>query len=81
MFFSTDATVHIGTVNIPSPWTKPTSHDELLQEYSGWGEDANVILKEMKDPSKWYLHFLHPPLSSYVRQRVVLVGDAVSPES
>ncbi|KNZ81830.1 Salicylate hydroxylase [Termitomyces sp. J132] len=43
---------------------------------AAWGEDASLILKEMKNPSKWYLHFLHPPLSSYIRQRVVLVGDA-----
>ncbi|KAG6878178.1 hypothetical protein C0993_011251 [Termitomyces sp. T159_Od127] len=76
VFFSTDATVPIGTVNVPPPWVKPSSHDELLHEYSGWGGDANVILREMRDPSKWYLHFLHPPLPSYVRQRVVLVGDA-----
>ncbi|KAG6873833.1 hypothetical protein C0995_010445 [Termitomyces sp. Mi166 len=77
VFFSTDATVPIGTVNVPLPWAKPTSQDELLHEYSGLGEDANIILKEMRNPSKWYLHFLHPPLSSYVRQRVVLVGDAL----
>ncbi|KAG6873982.1 hypothetical protein C0995_007938 [Termitomyces sp. Mi166 len=74
--FSTDYTVPIGSVNVPLPWAKPASQDELLREYSGWGEDANVILKEMKNPSKWYIHFLYPPLSSYIRQRIVLVGDA-----
>ncbi|KAH0591172.1 hypothetical protein H2248_001268 [Termitomyces sp. 'cryptogamus'] len=76
VLFSTDSAVPIGAVNIPLPWVKPTSQDELQRDYSGWGEDANIIIKEMKNPSKWYLHFLHPPLSSYVRQRVVLVGDA-----
>ncbi|KNZ77713.1 Salicylate hydroxylase [Termitomyces sp. J132] len=75
--FSTDYTVPIGSVNVALPWAKPVSQDELLREYSGWGEDVNIILKEMKDPSKWCIHFLYPPLSSFVRQRVVLVGDAV----
>ncbi|KNZ81828.1 Salicylate hydroxylase [Termitomyces sp. J132] len=66
------------SIDVPLPWAKLVSQDELLHEFSqaGWGEDANLILKEMKNPSKWYLHFLHPPLSSYVRQRVVLLGDA-----
>ncbi|KAG6900611.1 hypothetical protein C0993_007834 [Termitomyces sp. T159_Od127] len=76
--FSTNPTVPIGSVDVPLPWAKPVSQDELLREFSQaeWGEDANTILKEMKNPSKWYLHFLHPPLSTYTRQRVVLVGDA-----
>ncbi|KAH0585230.1 hypothetical protein H2248_008476 [Termitomyces sp. 'cryptogamus'] len=78
VFFTTDATIPLGSVDVPLPWAKLVSQDELLHEFSqaGWGEDANLILKEMKNPSKWYLHFLHPPLSSYVRQRVVLLGDA-----
>ncbi|KAG6862527.1 hypothetical protein C0995_000075 [Termitomyces sp. Mi166 len=76
--FSTNSTVPIGSENVPLPWAKPASQEELLHEFSqaGWGKDANIILKEMKNPSKWYLHFLYPPLSSYVRERVVLVGDA-----
>ncbi|KAG6885495.1 hypothetical protein C0993_001102 [Termitomyces sp. T159_Od127] len=75
--FSTDYTIPVGSVNVPLPWAKPACHDELLHEYSGWGEDANIILKEMDNPSKWYIHFLYPPLSSYYRQRIVLVGDAI----
>ncbi|KAG6878845.1 hypothetical protein C0992_007240 [Termitomyces sp. T32_za158] len=74
--FSTDYTVPVGSMNIPLPWAKPACQDELLQEYSGWGEDAKVILKGMENPSKWHLHFLDPPLSSYYKQRIVLVGDA-----
>ncbi|KAG5342255.1 hypothetical protein C0989_004099 [Termitomyces sp. Mn162] len=78
VFFSTDSSVPMGSVDVPLPWAKPASQDELLHEFSeaGWGEDTKLILKEMKDPSKWYLHLLHPSLTSYVRQRVVLVGDA-----
>ncbi|KAG6900612.1 hypothetical protein C0993_007835 [Termitomyces sp. T159_Od127] len=76
--FSTDSTIPIGSVNVPLPWAKPASQDELFNEFSqaDWGEDSGTILKEMKNPSKWYLHFLSPPLSTYTRQRVVLVGDA-----
>jgi salicylate hydroxylase len=52
---------------------------ELLDEFSGWGEDTMIILKHLQKPSKWYIHCLNPPLRSYVRERVVLIGDAVSP--
>jgi salicylate hydroxylase len=78
VFFSTDSKVPIGSVHSPSPWVQAASEEELLGEYSGWGNDVITMLKQIKNPSKWYIHFLNPPLPSYVRQRVVLVGDAVS---
>ncbi|KAG5342256.1 hypothetical protein C0989_004100 [Termitomyces sp. Mn162] len=54
VFFTTDATIPLGSVDVPLPWAKLVSQDELLHEFSqaGWGEDANLILKEMKNPSK-----------------------------
>ncbi|KAI3622555.1 salicylate hydroxylase [Moniliophthora roreri] len=44
--------------------------------YKGWGPDAQIILSHLKNPSKWSIHAWIPPLGSYVRDRVVLVGDA-----
>ncbi|KAG6811860.1 hypothetical protein H0H92_005531 [Tricholoma furcatifolium] len=73
--FSTDSSVPMGSVDVAFPWAHPVPQEELLREYSGWGDDAKVMIKEMKNPSKWYLHFLRP-LSSFIRKRVVLVGDA-----
>ncbi|KAG6907562.1 hypothetical protein DXG01_008444 [Tephrocybe rancida] len=74
--FSREPNVPIGSVDVQSPWAQNAFQEEMLNDYSGWGEDAIILLKSMKDVSKWYLHFLHPLLDSYVRQRVVLVGDA-----
>ncbi|KAG6826524.1 hypothetical protein H0H92_015478 [Tricholoma furcatifolium] len=73
--FSTDSSIPIGSVDVPPPWAHPVPHEELLREYSSWGDDAKIMIKEMKNTNKWYLHFLRP-LSTFVRQRVVLVGDA-----
>ncbi|RDB28544.1 Salicylate hydroxylase [Hypsizygus marmoreus] len=73
---STNSQVPVGSVTVPLPWSRPASQDEMLEVYSGWGDDATTLLKQIKNPSKWFLHYLHPPLKSYVRRKVVLVGDA-----
>ena len=54
----------------------------LEKEYEGWGPDVQTLIKCMPDkPSKWSIHVVHPPLDSFVRDRVVLIGDAVRPPS
>ncbi|KAG6811861.1 hypothetical protein H0H92_005532 [Tricholoma furcatifolium] len=75
VFFSTNSSVPIGSVDISPPWVYPVPQEEILCEHSGWGDDAKVLFKAMKNTSKWHLHFLRP-LPSFVRQRVVLLGDA-----
>ena len=60
------------------PWVQVASEKELLGCYEGWGPDAVAMLKSIKNPSRWAIHTLYPPLSTYVRGRVALVGDAVS---
>lgn len=49
-----------------------------MKEYDGWGSQAMTLLKHMENPSKWSIHALNPTLESFVRENVVLVGDAVS---
>ncbi|KAG6851334.1 hypothetical protein H0H93_005732 [Arthromyces matolae] len=71
-----DSSRSIGSKDIAGPWIQPASQDELLKEFSGFGDTVTRIIKEMKNPTKWYLHFLHPSLTTYIRQKVVLVGDA-----
>ncbi|KAI3621845.1 salicylate hydroxylase [Moniliophthora roreri] len=61
---------------LPLPWVKSVPHEELKASYEGWGPDAQIILDHLKNPSKWSIHACIPPLQSYVRDRVVLVGDA-----
>ena len=61
----------------PSPWVEVVPQQELIDGYPGWEYDAKIILQHLKDPSRWAIHTLYPPLETYVNGKVVLVGDAV----
>ncbi len=51
---------------------------EMLDAYQDdWGRDATGILRQLTKPSRWTLHAMYPPLDSYVRGKIVLIGDAV----
>lgn len=76
--FSTRRNVPIEPTIKSGPWVEQATNEELLNEFNGWGSQAITILKEMKNSSKWSIHALNPPLESFVRENVVLVGDAVS---
>lgn len=56
----------------------PVPQQELLDAYAGWSEDALKMLRCIEKPSKWSIFALDPPLESFVKGRVALVGDAVS---
>ncbi|PBK76907.1 salicylate hydroxylase [Armillaria solidipes] len=59
-----------------SPWVAATSDRELQDHFQEWGRDARIIVDHMGACSKWFIHALNPPLGSYSRGRVVLIGDA-----
>ncbi|EEB89231.1 hypothetical protein MPER_12697 [Moniliophthora perniciosa FA553] len=61
---------------LPLPWVESVPDEELKAHFKGWGSDVQIILDHIKNPSKWSIHGCMPPLQSYVRDRVVLVGDA-----
>ncbi|KAJ3802246.1 FAD/NAD-P-binding domain-containing protein [Lentinula aff. detonsa] len=61
---------------LPYPWVESVSQDELKDSCKDWGHDPMIILDHLTNPSKWSIHALDPPLQSYVRDKVVLVGDA-----
>jgi len=61
---------------IPQPWVESVTQQELLDRYKGWGPDMTIMLQHLKNPSKWSIHAVDPLLQSYVRQKIVLVGDA-----
>ena len=52
--------------------------EELVRAYAGWGSEVTGLLSCVKQPSKWNINVIWPPLQSYVRGRVALMGDAVS---
>jgi salicylate hydroxylase len=60
-----------------SPWVEVVPPQEVFDGYPGWGNDARIILQHIKQPSRWAIHTLYPPLETFVNGRVVLVGDAV----
>ncbi|KAF8590394.1 FAD/NAD(P)-binding domain-containing protein [Ramaria rubella] len=60
----------------PGPWVVPSTQAEMLSHYEGWGPKVLNLLSHIKNPSKWFLHSQEPPLESYVRGKVALLGDA-----
>ncbi|KAK0215062.1 salicylate hydroxylase [Armillaria fumosa] len=61
---------------LPSSWVAAASDGELQDHFKEWSRDARIIVDHMAASSKWFIHALNPPLGSYSRSRVVLVGDA-----
>ncbi|KAF9255116.1 FAD/NAD(P)-binding domain-containing protein [Marasmius fiardii PR-910] len=61
---------------LPMPWVESMPHEELKANFADWGPDGRIIVDHLKDPSKWSIHACIPQLQSFVRERVVLVGDA-----
>ena len=61
----------------PAPWVEVVPQQEVIDGYPGWGNDAKIILENLKEPSRWAIHTLYPPLETFVDGKIVLVGDAV----
>ncbi|OSX66927.1 hypothetical protein POSPLADRAFT_1072093 [Postia placenta MAD-698-R-SB12] len=76
--FAADHTIPIGSVQLPpdQPRVILVPQEEMLKEYEGWGNDVIGLLSCIPKPSKWFIHVVHPPLESYVKGRIALVGDA-----
>jgi salicylate hydroxylase len=58
-------------------WVETVSQEEMLSEFSDWGEDAQKVLRCMEKPSRWAIHVVYPPLKTFVKDKIVLIGDAV----
>ncbi|RPD65133.1 FAD/NAD(P)-binding domain-containing protein [Lentinus tigrinus ALCF2SS1-6] len=72
-----DIPIGVGEVNEKVQWVEAVNKDVLFKEYEGWGPDVEALLKCMPDkPGKWSIHVVHPPLESYVKGRIALLGDA-----
>ncbi|RDX51872.1 FAD/NAD(P)-binding domain-containing protein [Lentinus brumalis] len=72
-----DIPIGVGEVNEKAQWVEAVSKNVLFKEYEGWGPDVEALLKCMPDkPGKWSIHVVHPPLESYAKGRIALLGDA-----
>ncbi|KAE9411502.1 FAD/NAD(P)-binding domain-containing protein [Gymnopus androsaceus JB14] len=60
---------------LPPPWVESTTSEELKSHFESWGHDPMIILDHLKNPSKWSIHAVNP-LESFVRDKVVLIGDS-----
>lgn len=62
----------------PRPWVEDVDQKEMLDAYQdNWGSTAIAILRQITHPSRWTLHAMYPPLDAFVKDRIVLIGDAV----
>ncbi|KAI0800720.1 FAD/NAD-P-binding domain-containing protein [Fomes fomentarius] len=77
--FSAQYDVPIGSQNLPegTPWVDGIAREDLQKEFEGWGNDVATLLRFMPErTSRWSVHVVDPPLQSYARGRVALLGDA-----
>ena len=56
-------------------WEIPSSHEEILADYQGWGKPIQKVLSLMGTPDIWAL-FEDPPAETYFKGRVCITGDA-----
>lgn len=78
--FYADYTKPIGpeSLRLTEPWVQSVPQEEMFKVYEGCGPQVMALLKCIKTPSKWSIHVVQPHLESFVKGRVVVIGDAVS---
>jgi salicylate hydroxylase len=59
-------------------WNHAGAATDLRRLFSGWCADVTTMLAQVKDPIVWGL-FAHPTLHSWVKNRLVLLGDSAHP--
>ena len=75
--YCTDKSIPAGSVEIPADeWVMPAAEQEILDAYEDGGVQVQKLLSLIRNPRKWSIHALDPPLDSFVRGHIVLVGDA-----
>ncbi|TFK41951.1 salicylate hydroxylase [Crucibulum laeve] len=74
--FVADHALPLQPIEWPSAWVEVVPEEELVDQFEGWGNDAMTILRHMKQPSKWHIHAVNPTLPSFIRENIVLAGDA-----
>ncbi|KIJ31478.1 hypothetical protein M422DRAFT_266856 [Sphaerobolus stellatus SS14] len=57
-------------------WVLPATQEEMLGYFEGWDPRVTKLLSFITKPNKWFLHALSPPLETYVKGRIALLGDA-----
>ena len=56
-------------------WTMQGTKDEFVHDFRGWHADVQACIRSVEVPYKWAL-FARPPMPTWTKGRVTLVGDA-----
>ena len=77
--FDADHDIPIGSVTLGAdqPTVTTTDSKELLGLFADWSGDIIKTLGCMRTVSKWSIQMVYPPLKSYIKGHVALIGDAV----
>jgi salicylate hydroxylase len=59
-------------------WTESGSVEECLNDFAGWHEDVQGLIRQLDNPLRWAM-MVRDPLTNWTRGRVTLVGDAAHP--
>jgi len=59
-------------------WNHAGNADDLRRLFDGWCTPVTALLAQVKSPIVWGL-FAHPALHSWIKNRVVLLGDSAHP--
>lgn len=54
----------------------PAAEQEILDAFQDSGAQVQKLVSLIRNPRKWSIHAVDPPLSSFVRGHTALVGDA-----
>jgi salicylate hydroxylase len=59
-------------------WTQRGTHEECHADFEGWHSDVHELIRNLEVPYRWAL-MARPPLDTWTRGLVTLLGDASHP--
>lgn len=59
-------------------WTQAGTTEELANDFRGWHDDVQAIIRNLDVPYKWAL-LVRPPMERWSERRITLLGDACHP--
>ena len=59
-------------------WNEKGTVEECLNDFRGWHEDVQTLIRSIATPYKWAL-MVREPMGAWTRGRITLLGDACHP--
>lgn len=69
----------VGNGHMPpgEKWVCDAPAEELRGNFREFGSDIQKLFSCVRNTSRWSIHHVYPPLRSYVRGKIALIGDSV----